>query len=77
MDESLGEDSDDALEALREKGVGKSLARRAIEMAQTQGRLTVFSVVDALTRLSGELPYAGERLEADLKAASFLKLVSA
>ncbi len=35
---------------------------------------TIFAVVDALTRLTQDIRYAGDRLEADAKAASLLAL---
>ena len=38
---------------------------------------TVFSVVDALTRLARECEFAGERTDADQKAAKLLELVAA
>ncbi|MFO7901691.1 MAG: hypothetical protein R6U98_03435 [Pirellulaceae bacterium] len=39
-------------------------------LAQQQGRFPTFAVVDALTSLSAERKFAGERLEADQKAAA-------
>jgi hypothetical protein len=36
----------------------------------------VFSVVDALTRIAGELKNAGDRAEADQKASMLLSLVN-
>ncbi len=77
METKLGEDADEVLNVLSDKGIGKSLAKHAVELAQAQGRFTIFSVVDALTRLAGDAVYAGERHEADKKAAALLRLVAA
>jgi hypothetical protein len=76
METTLGDDADEVLKILAEKGIAKSLAKHAVDLARAQGRFTVFSVVDALTRLAGDALYAGERHEADQKAASLLKLVA-
>ena len=76
MQERLGSDADEVLEVLGKKGVGRRLARQALDIAQEQGAFTIFSVVDALTRLAGSLPFAGERLQAEVKAASLLELVA-
>ena len=46
-------------------------------MAEASGnRFTIFSVVDALTRLSGELEFAGDRMAADTKASALLALAA-
>ena len=77
METTVGSDAEEALKVLSEKGIGKALAKQAVEVARTQGRFTVFSVVDALTRLAGEFRNAGDRLQADQQAASLLNLVAA
>ena len=41
---------------------------------QTQGRLTVFAMVDALTRIADKIVNAGDRLEVDHKAGRVLAL---
>ena len=48
------EDADEAFKTVIKTGVGQRLARQAVELARQQGRLTIFSMVDALTRLSGK-----------------------
>jgi hypothetical protein len=45
-----------------------------LEVAQEQGRLTIFAVVDALTRLCREMENAGDRIMAGQKAAQLLEL---
>ncbi len=75
MGASLGEDEEEALKLLAGKGIGKALGKKALETARASGnRFTLFSVVDALTRLSGELEFAGERAAADGKASALLSL---
>lgn len=77
MEAKLGDSSDEALEVLSRQGVAKALAKRAVELArETQGRFTVFSLVDALTRMAGGIENAGDRLAADHEAAGLLKLVA-
>ena len=44
------------------------------EIAQQQGRFTIFALVDALTRISGQVQFAGDRTEVDQKAGSLLAL---
>jgi histone H3/H4 len=77
METKLGDDAEEAMKVLSEKGIGKVLAKQAVELARAQGRFTVFTVVDALTRLAGEFKNAGDRLQADQQAASLLNLVAA
>lgn len=54
--------------------VGRGVAKQALEIAQAQGRFTIFALVDALTRLSGEISNAGDRTDADEKAGALLAL---
>ena len=77
MEEKLGSDAEEAMKALTKAGIGRSLAKRALELAETKGRFTIFSLVDALTRLAGECEFVGERTDADQKAAKLLELVAA
>jgi hypothetical protein len=76
MEETLGADSEEVLKTLKAHGVTQTLAKRAIESARQRGRFTIFAVVDALTRLSGEMKYAGERAQVDEKAGRLLALVA-
>jgi hypothetical protein len=77
MGTSLGADAEEALKALTKHGLGKAVAKAALDVAAAQGSFTVYSVVDALTRTARGYRNAGERLEADLQAASLLSLVEA
>ena len=53
MKEKLGDDADGVLKELAKNGIPRQLAKDALEIAQQQGRFTIFSLVDALTRLAG------------------------
>jgi len=74
MEVSLGEKEEDALKALTHHGFNRALAQEALKLAQEQGGFTIFSVVDALTRLAQRDQYAGTRAEADAKAGQLLAL---
>lgn len=76
MQESLGSDADDVMKELMRHGIPGSLATEAIAIARQHGRFTIFALVDALTRLTQRLKYAGERAEADSKVAALLTLAS-
>ena len=76
MEQRYGNTPDEVLELLKERGITRTLARQAVELATGQGRFTIFTVVDALTRVSAGLKYAGDRVEADSKAAQLLTLVA-
>lgn len=75
METKFADDADEAMKALARAGITRTLATRALEIARCEGRFTIFSVVDALTRLAGELKNAGDRAEADQRASSLLALV--
>ncbi len=74
MAATLGENSDEVLKMLSGRGISRSVAKEALKLAQQSGRFTVFSVVDALTRLNGRMKHVGERTDADVKAASLLAM---
>ncbi len=77
METSLGPDAEEATKSLVKSGIAKGLAKRALEIAETKGRFTVFALVDALTRLARESEFAGDRTDADQRAAQLLELVAA
>lgn len=68
------EDEEEAHKAVLKTGIGQRMARQAVELARQQGRLTIFSMVDALTRLSGQIVNAGDRAKIDQQAGSLLEL---
>ncbi len=74
MKAKLGSDQDEVLKVLLKNGLPKNLAAEALQIAREKGQFTIFSIVDALTRMAGKLPNAGERTSLDVKAASFLDL---
>ena len=76
MEAKLGGDAEETMKALTKNGIPKTLAKRATEVAAEQGRFTIFAVVDALTRIARELPNAGDRTDADQRAAGLLALVN-
>lgn len=76
METSYGRDAEDVQKLLSKAGFTRSLSKRASEIAQRSGGLTLWSVVDALTQLARESTYAGARTEADQKASSLLALAA-
>jgi hypothetical protein len=77
METTLGADADEVSKVLSDSGITRTLAKQAIEIARQHGRFTVFALVDALTRIAGEMKNAGDRTEADQRAAKLLSLVAA
>ena len=75
MEAKLGEEAEEVLSFLNKNGINRSLAKQAYEIAQEKGRFTIWTVVDALTQLSQESKFAGDRIEADQKASQLLQLV--
>lgn len=76
METLLGAETDEALSVLNQYGINRQIAKEAVEMARQRGSLTVFTVVDALTRLSQRYSNAGDRTEADEKACRLLALAA-
>ena len=64
------------MKVLQQQGVTRGLAKEALAIAEAQGAFTIFAVVDALTRLTRKMKFAGDRAEADQKAGSLLALVA-
>ena len=77
METRLGDDAEEVAEVLAKAGVSQVLRKQALDLAREQGRFTIFSLVDALTRLSGAFKNAGDRTEADQKAGRLLQLAAA
>lgn len=76
MRETLGSDADEVIKTLTSEGIPRGLAAKATELARQAGRFSIFSLVDALTRLAQEVRYAGDRFEIDAKAATLLALAA-
>jgi len=76
MKTKLGDDADEVAKALVGSGIPRTLGQEAIKIAEQQGSFTIFSLVDALTRLHSNLAYASDRVAADQKAARLLTLAA-
>ena len=70
----LGDNAEDVAKVLFKHGIPRDLAKQALALAERQGRFTIFSLVDALTRVAGKYENAGDRLEADEKVGAILAL---
>ena len=70
----LGDDAEEVMKVLTKHGITRQLSKEALELAREQGAFTIFSVVDALTKIAGRLKNAGDRSEVDQKASSLLAL---
>lgn len=74
MQTPLGGDAEEVQKVLGQHGIARHLAQQAVEIARRNGTLSIFALVDALTRLGGNVSYAGQRVEHDQKAARLLSL---
>jgi hypothetical protein len=66
-------DKDDAIAILSRHDLRGKIVKDAMEIAQQSGRFTIWSIVDAITRLAGEMKWIGERTEIDQKAGRILQ----
>jgi hypothetical protein len=66
----------DVAKVLFKHGIPRDFAKEALKLSEVQGRFTVFTLVDALTRIAGRYQNAGDRLELDEKAAKLLTLAA-
>lgn len=76
MSTKLGTVADDVALELARNGITKTVANQALEIAEREGNFTIFALVDALTRLAGQVDNAGDRVEADQLAACLLSLAA-
>ncbi len=76
MREKLGNDADAVMKELLKHGIPQRMAKEALQIAQATGRFTIFSLVDALTRLTDNVKYAGDRAELDQKVGLLLALAA-
>jgi hypothetical protein len=76
MTTKLGEDAEEVKKVLAREGISRTLAKKALEIAEHQGAFTIFSLVDALTRLTGEMEYAGDRTAVEQKVGRLLELAA-
>ena len=76
MNENVG-DAEDATKFLAKHGITRSLVKRAVDQLGAEGKpFTLWTLVDALTRLTQVVRYAGDRTEADIKVAQLLALAA-
>ena len=73
MVERLGSDADGVSRILSGKKFPRHLIDEAIRMSQRKG-FTIFSMVDALTKLSQTMSFAAERTKLDFKISQLLSL---
>jgi hypothetical protein len=76
MTERLGDDAEEVAKVLAREGLPRHLAKEALEIAKQHGAFTIFAVVDALTRLTQKVRYAGDRAELDQKIGALLALAA-
>lgn len=74
MQRKLGDDAEAVLTQLSQRGIPRKLGKEALELAGQNGRFTIFSIVDALTRLTGSIRWIGDRTELDQKIGRLLNL---
>jgi hypothetical protein len=74
MKTTYGHDAEEVQKLLAKAGFTRTLAKRAAELAYQKGRLSLWTVVDALTQLARDHHFAGSRTEADQKASALLAL---
>jgi len=75
MKNRVATDADEATKFLTQHGITRSLVKKAVARISESGNpFTIWTLVDALTQLTGETKYAGERTEADQKVAKLLAL---
>lgn len=75
MTAKCGETADDVRKLLVNGKIPNSLVNDAMEIAGKKGAFTIYSIVDALTRLTQRVRYAGDRMEIDSRIGALLKLV--
>jgi histone H3/H4 len=76
METRLGDDAVEVAKALAQAGIPRNIGKQALELAREQGRFTIFALVDALTRVARDFKFAGDRTDADQKAARLLALAA-
>lgn len=77
MQTRLGTDSDEVMKTVCEQGIPQPLVKKAMEIARKSGAFTIYSLVDAMTRLTQQSKYAGDRVEADARVGRLLALAMA
>jgi len=77
MAERVGQDGEEATKFLFKHGIPRQLVKDAVtKIAERGERFTLWSLIDALTSLTGQVRYAGDRTELDIKVAQLLALAA-
>jgi len=76
MATKLGSDADEVAKALLGEGIPSNLAKDALEIAKQHGGFTIFALVDALTRLTHKVQFAGDRAAMDQKVGALISLAA-
>ena len=76
MTERLGDDAEEVTKVLSAEKIPRGLIKDAMEIARQQGGFTIFALVDALTKLSQKVNYAGDRTELDSRIGQLLALAA-
>lgn len=75
METSLGSTAEEATKALSGHGLSASIVKSAIDSMVANGsKFSVFHAVHAMTRLTGRLTNAGDRIEQDARIGTLLSL---
>lgn len=75
MGTRLGDDADEVKKALSKSGVPMSFVKQAVEDTAKKGQpFTLFGLVDSLTRITGQIQFAGDRSDHDRKIGALLSL---
>ncbi|MBX3436989.1 MAG: DUF932 domain-containing protein [Planctomycetaceae bacterium] len=77
MKESLGHDAEEVTKKLSAEKIPRQLIKEALEIARRKGGYTIFALVDALTHLSQDVRYAGDRVELDARIGKLMALAMA
>ena len=77
MTEKLGKDAEEVTKRLLQNGIPRTAVKKAMEIARKDGSFTIFSLVDALTRVSQTIQLAGDRTALDAKIGRLLSLAVA
>jgi hypothetical protein len=74
LTQKLGDDAEQVSKVLAREDLPKGLIKEALALAQAQGAFTIFALVDAFTRLSQSVKFAGDRAELDQKIGRLFAL---
>jgi hypothetical protein len=74
--QKLGDNAEDVAKVLHKHGIPRDFAKKALALAEQQGRFTLFTLVDAFTKVAREYKNAGDRVELDEKAGALLALAA-